>query len=87
MTPNQRDSEYKQTHGQRGKLKVFLGAVPGVGKTYKMLAEAHRRRSRGEDIVIGLVETHGRSATAQMTQDWNRSPSTHQLPRQRFHGA
>ena len=50
----------------RGKLKVFLGAVAGVGKTYKMLSEARRRVSRGEDIVIGLIETHGRPATAEL---------------------
>jgi len=50
-------------HG-RGRLKIFLGAVPGVGKTYKMLSEAHRRVARGEDLVVGLVESHGRPATA-----------------------
>jgi two-component system sensor histidine kinase KdpD len=42
---------------------VYLGAAPGVGKTYAMLGEAHRRRSRGTDVVVGLVETHGRAAT------------------------
>jgi len=46
----------------RGILKLFLGYAPGVGKTYSMLSEAIRRRSRGEDVVIGVVETHGRSA-------------------------
>lgn len=51
--------------GKRGRLKIFLGAVAGVGKTYRMLAEAHRRVFRGEDVVIGLVETHGRQATAE----------------------
>jgi two-component system sensor histidine kinase KdpD len=51
----------------RGKLKIFLGAVAGVGKTYRMLAEAHRRVERnGEDVVVGLVETHGRPATEQL---------------------
>lgn len=45
---------------QRGLFKVFLGYAPGVGKTYNMLSEAIRRRERGEDVVIGLVETHGR---------------------------
>ena len=61
----------------RGKLKIFLGAVPGVGKTYKMLAEAQRRYSRGEDIVIGIVETHGRSATAKMTEGLEQVPLKH----------
>ncbi|HKO03814.1 MAG TPA: universal stress protein [Candidatus Acidoferrales bacterium] len=44
----------------RGILKLFLGYAPGVGKTYGMLSEAIRRRGRGEDVVIGVVETHGR---------------------------
>lgn len=49
---------------RRGRLTVYLGAAPGVGKTYAMLDEAHRRLSRGTDVVVGLVETHGRAATA-----------------------
>jgi two-component system sensor histidine kinase KdpD len=49
---------------RRGRLTVYLGAAPGVGKTFAMLDEAHRRRSRGTDVVVGLVETHGRAATA-----------------------
>ena len=44
----------------RGRLRVYLGAAPGVGKTYAMLAEGRRRRSRGTDVVVGYVETHGR---------------------------
>jgi two-component system, OmpR family, sensor histidine kinase KdpD len=48
----------------RGKLTVFLGAAPGVGKTYAMLARARRLKADGVDLVIGLVETHGRSETA-----------------------
>jgi two-component system sensor histidine kinase KdpD len=48
----------------RGKLTVFLGAAPGVGKTYAMLNRARRLKSAGIDIVVGLVETHGRSETA-----------------------
>ncbi len=58
----------------RGKLKIFLGAVAGVGKTYRMLAEAHRRVSRGEDVVIGLVETHGRSATEELLRGLEQVP-------------
>jgi two-component system sensor histidine kinase KdpD len=52
----------------RGRLRIFLGAFPGVGKTYTMLNEAHRRRSYGEDVVVGFVETHGRKATAGMLE-------------------
>src|ERR1019366_6189763 len=49
----------------RGHLRVFLGATPGSGKTFAMLREAHDRRSQGEDIVVGYVETHGRKLTEQ----------------------
>jgi two-component system sensor histidine kinase KdpD len=52
---------------QKGLFKVFLGYAPGVGKTYSMLSEAIRRRERGEDVVIGVVETHGRVPTAELT--------------------
>jgi two-component system sensor histidine kinase KdpD len=50
----------------RGHLRIYLGAAPGVGKTYKMLGEAQRRRERGTDVVVGFVETHGRDRTAAM---------------------
>ncbi|WP_258725893.1 ATP-binding protein [Cellulomonas sp. NS3] len=48
----------------RGRLRVYLGAAPGVGKTYAMLDEGRRRRDRGVDVVVALVETHGRTHTA-----------------------
>jgi two-component system, OmpR family, sensor histidine kinase KdpD len=51
---------------KQGIFKVFLGYAPGVGKTYNMLSEGIRRRSRGEDAVIGVVETHGRKAIAEL---------------------
>src|SRR3954452_15942987 len=47
----------------RGRLKVFLGAAPGVGKTFEMLVQGRRRRMGGADVVVGLVETHGRAET------------------------
>ena len=47
----------------RGQLRIYLGAAPGVGKTYAMLEEAHRRNGRGTDVVVGFVETHGREHT------------------------
>lgn len=59
---------------KRGHLKIFMGAVAGVGKTYRMLSEAHRRLERGQDIVIGLVETHGRAATTTLTQGLEHVP-------------
>jgi two-component system, OmpR family, sensor histidine kinase KdpD len=53
---------------KRGKLRIYLGAAPGVGKTYAMLAEGQRRRARGTDVVGGLIETHGRRLTAEMAE-------------------
>ncbi|MET7303265.1 ATP-binding protein [Embleya sp. NPDC005575] len=50
----------------RGRLRVYLGAAPGVGKTYAMLDEARHRRSRGTDVVVGVVECHGRPRTEEM---------------------
>src|ERR1700743_2454887 len=50
----------------RGRLKIFLGAAPGVGKTYAMLEAAHERQREGVDIVIGVVETHGRQETERL---------------------
>ena len=50
---------------KRGELRIYLGAAPGVGKTYAMLGEAHRRLERGTDLVAAVVETHGRKKTAE----------------------
>src|SRR3984885_2811197 len=58
----------------RGTFKLFLGYAPGVGKTYNMLSEAIRRHQRGEDIVIGVVETHGRPRTAELAEQLERIP-------------
>jgi two-component system sensor histidine kinase KdpD len=52
--------------GSRGIFKLFLGYAPGVGKTYSMLSEAIRRKSRGEDVVIGIIETHGRKGIQEL---------------------
>lgn len=52
-----------EEHAKRGKLKIFLGYVAGVGKTYAMLEAAHQRREEGVDVVVGFVETHGRKET------------------------
>src|SRR5262249_43431916 len=53
----------------QGQLRVYLGAAPGVGKTYKMLEEGRRRKERGTDVVIGYVEAHGRKKTEAMIGD------------------
>lgn len=50
----------------RGRLRVYLGMAPGVGKTYKMLEEGHRRVNRGTDLAVGFVETHGRKVVASL---------------------
>jgi two-component system sensor histidine kinase KdpD len=67
---------------QRGRLKVYLGFAAGVGKTYEMLQEGQRLRRQGVDVVIGMVETHGRSETAAQIGDLE------QVPRRRieYHG-
>nr|WP_235571302.1 sensor histidine kinase KdpD [Mycobacterium sp. Root265] len=51
---------------KRGELRIYLGAAPGVGKTFAMLGEAHRRLERGTDLVAAVVETHGRAKTAEL---------------------
>jgi two-component system, OmpR family, sensor histidine kinase KdpD len=53
---------------KRGDLRIYLGAAPGVGKTYAMLGEAHRRLERGTDLVAAVVETHGRRKTAELLE-------------------
>ena len=62
----------------KGVLKLFLGYAPGVGKTYSMLTEAIRRHSRGEDVVIGVVETHGRKGIAELV------PQLEAVPRKKI---
>lgn len=54
---------------KRGRLKLYLGFAAGVGKTYRMLEEAHTLKKRGVDIVVGFVETHGRAETAALIRD------------------
>ena len=59
---------------KKGKLKIFLGYAPGVGKTYSMLSEAIQRRRRGDYIVIGVVETHGRKAIIELAEQLEMVP-------------
>ncbi|HLP77275.1 MAG TPA: two-component sensor histidine kinase, partial [Candidatus Paceibacterota bacterium] len=58
----------EESAGKRGRLKVFLGMCPGVGKTYAMLEAARRELKSGRDIVIGYVETHGRKETDALSE-------------------
>src|SRR3954468_5266741 len=53
----------RREEGRVGKLRIFVGAAPGVGKTYEMLQQARARKRDGYDIVVGVVETHGRKET------------------------
>jgi two-component system sensor histidine kinase KdpD len=57
-------TQAQEAEARRGKLRIFFGASPGVGKTYDMLLEARRLRAEGLDVAVGVVETHGRSETA-----------------------
>ncbi len=59
---------------QRGRLKLYLGFAPGVGKTYEMLQEGRRLKAQGVDVVIGIVETHGRADTAAQIGDLEQVP-------------
>jgi len=61
----------------RGRLKIFFGASPGVGKTYAMLEEARAKRREGLDVVVGVVETHGRAETAQLLDGLDVLPRRH----------
>ncbi len=63
----------------RGKLKIFLGAAPGVGKTYEMLTQARARQFENVDVVIGVVETHGRIETEVLTKGFETIPKKRSL--------
>src|ERR1700720_3398326 len=71
QTPRPETSEFVELlkSRDRGKLKVYIGSAAGVGKTYRMLQEAHDLRRRGIDVVVGFVETHGRADTAAQIAD------------------
>src|ERR1700734_2092637 len=77
-TPEEWLAVSKPPEKSKGILKLFLGYAPGVGKTYSMLSEAIRRKSRGEDLVIGVVETHGRKGIAELV------PQLESVPRRKI---
>ncbi|HEY3038301.1 MAG TPA: universal stress protein [Pyrinomonadaceae bacterium] len=64
----------KLKQDERAKLRVYIGAAPGVGKTYQMLEDAHQLKRQGVDIVIGLIDSHGREETATLIGDLERVP-------------
>ncbi|WP_033356224.1 universal stress protein, partial [Kitasatospora aureofaciens] len=65
------------TATRSGRLRVYLGSAPGVGKTYRMLDEARRRQERGADVVVGYIETHGRQHTRRMLEGLEVLPRVH----------
>src|SRR5438128_7420666 len=67
----------RQEQAGRARLRVYLGAAPGVGKTYQMLEEAHLLKRQGVDIVIGFVEPHGRAETEILIGDLECIPLRH----------
>jgi two-component system sensor histidine kinase KdpD len=67
----------KKEESRAGRLKIFLGAAPGVGKTYEMLLEARGRLKEGKDVVVGVVETHGRKETEALLEGLEVIPRRH----------
>ena len=67
----------RREEGRVGKLRIFVGAAPGVGKTYEMLQQAHARKKDGYDVVAGVVETHGRKDTEALLQGLEVIPRRH----------
>ncbi len=70
----------EEAQAKRGKLKIFFGACAGVGKTYQMLSSAREEHSGGTDVVLGVLETHGRSDTAALAEGFERI-----APREVYH--
>ncbi|MGA8198400.1 MAG: two-component sensor histidine kinase, partial [Acetobacteraceae bacterium] len=79
MVQQRRDSEQRPSpealleaarreDSRAGRLKIFVGAAPGVGKTYEMLQSAHAKLKAGADVVVGVVETHGRRETESLLE-------------------
>jgi two-component system sensor histidine kinase KdpD len=88
MAEQRRESEHRPSpealleaarreEGRVGKLRIFVGAAPGVGKTYEMLQQAHARRKDGYDVVAGIVETHGRRETEALLEGLEVVPRRH----------
>ena len=73
LTPSLHGSSAEPTV-EPGRLRVYLGAAPGVGKTYRMLEDAHLMRRQGVDVVIGLIEAHGRADTAALVEGLEQVP-------------
>jgi two-component system sensor histidine kinase KdpD len=77
-------AQAQREEGATGKLKIFIGAAPGVGKTYRMLEEARAKRKDGVDVVVGVAETHGRSETEALLAGLEAIPRRRIVYRQRM---
>src|SRR5580658_8379587 len=88
MVEQRRDSEHRPSPDalleaarredrRIGKLRIFVGAAPGVGKTYEMLQQAHALKKDGYDVVVGVVETHGRRETEALLEGLEVIPRRH----------
>jgi two-component system sensor histidine kinase KdpD len=66
--------ELEESKPEPARLRIYIGAAPGVGKTYRMLEDAHQLRKQGVDVIIGLIETHGRAETAELIGDLESIP-------------
>src|SRR5579863_8046141 len=88
MADQRRDSEHRPSpealleaarreERRIGKLRIFVGAAPGVGKTYEMLQQARARKKDGYDVVAGVVETHGRRETEALLEGLEAVPRRH----------
>src|SRR5262245_43081874 len=64
----------REERGSSGRLKIFVGAAPGVGKTYEMLQTARAKRKEGVDVIVGVVETHGRMETEALLEGFEVLP-------------
>jgi two-component system sensor histidine kinase KdpD len=69
--------EKEEQDNRQGKLKIFFGAAPGVGKTYAMLEAARSKQQEGEEVVVGIVEAHGRQETEKLLEGLETLPRTH----------
>src|ERR1700691_4869874 len=83
-TPEEWLAVSKPPEKTKGILKLFLGYAPGVGKTYSMLSEAIRRKGRGEDLAIGVVETHGRKGIAELVPELKAIPPRKTITKAQF---
>jgi len=77
MTDHDRDAFDTRPTAEEMLLRVYLGMAPGVGKTFRMLEEGHRRRARGSDLVVGFVEAHGRAHTLELLEGLEVLPRIH----------